>query len=310
MAKKYLLAAAVLISLGTLYGCAPESAAVSETGKEKTEAGAESSEAGTEYPEEGAGDTEEGTGTSGLGNDSLGTEKAPLEAEAKSREPGAENVGGSGNGEKTEGQDSRESRVPDGTSFVSDSPDLALRELKAEGPMCTKLVIENASKTYGDTVDGDYPMIEFARPSEVASAAWWPEGKKIYIQFWDLAENGETEFYVDGAACRVELPDSEHAKKELDRAVDLGNGESCVLASLDQYEGAAVLIIAPGEATSALGPQTADSIRQRVRIKSGEDESPAFRISFSESGDEIKMLFLTGQGEEEPKLLLDGEALG
>lgn len=202
----------MLISLGTLYGCAPESAAVSETGKEKTEAGAESSEAGTEYPEEGAGDTEEGTETSGLGNDSPGTEKAPLEAEAKSRKPGA--------------------------------------------------------------------------------------------------ENGETEFYVDGAACRVELPDSEHAKKELDRAVDLGNGESCVLASLDQYEGAAVLTIAPGEATSALGPQTADSIRQRVRIKSGEDESPAFRISFSESGDEIKMLFLTRQGEEEPKLLLDGEALG
>lgn len=124
--------------------------------------------------------------------------------------------------------------------FTSDSPDLKAISLTVSGPMCTKLVVENSKKSYSDSLGEDYPQVEFNKDDKISAAGWWTDEENIGLQFWNLNNEKEVHFSIDGAKCILSLPETVFETVEVTSLIS-SSGVDYSLESMLVYEDAAVL---------------------------------------------------------------------
>lgn len=189
--------------------------------------------------------------------------------------------------EKTINEDSKNNSESVNISdmFASDSPDFQIREVSFSGPMCTGLVIENLKKKYGKTMDEDYPQIEFNSGNDFNSIGWWPEGSKVYLQFWNINNKKEVEFSIDEVKCKLLLPEAAYDEIELNIVTDNLN-IPCRFVSLYRYDAAAVLNMEVSKDDF--------SNLQTVRLKMQDTERSPSRIHFDDIEGKIAILYLFG----------------
>lgn len=167
--------------------------------------------------------------------------------------------------------------------FKSDSTDLKAKSINFSGPMCTELVIENSKKEYFDTLTSDYPVIEFEPKNKITSIGWWTDQQDVCIQFWNVNNEKEVHFSIDGATCTLTLPETIFETVKLNSVIN-NSGLDYTLDSMQVYQDAAVL---------NLHVTTKELIKlPTIKLKSQKAEHIPYSVDINDSTGEIKILYL------------------
>lgn len=123
--------------------------------------------------------------------------------------------------------------------FDSENPAIKLSNLIIQEPMY-EIVLDNQEKSYGKLVEEDYPQIEIESEEKFTAIGWWPDGNQVHLQFWNLNDESEITFTLDGEKCSLAFPASGSVKKTIDQTVE-SSENVYQLDSFSIYENSAVL---------------------------------------------------------------------
>jgi len=167
--------------------------------------------------------------------------------------------------------------------FTSDSLDLNAKSISLSGPMCTELVIENTKKIYSDSLGADYPSVEFIPEDHVTALGWWSDKRDVYIHFWNINNEKEVQFLVDGIHCTLTLPEAVFETVEVGSTID-NLGVSYLADSMFVYQDAVVL---------NLQIESDDSFNfPTIKLKTEQAEHIPSRVNIDSVAGELKILYL------------------
>ena len=167
--------------------------------------------------------------------------------------------------------------------FTSDSLDLNAKSISLSGPMCTELVIENTKKIYSDSLGADYPSVEFIPEDHVTALGWWSDKRDVYIHFWNINNEKEVQFLVDGIHCTLTLPEAVFETVEVGSTID-NLGVSYFADSMFVYQDAVVL---------NLQIESDDSFNfPTIKLKTEQAEHMPSRVNIDSVAGELKILYL------------------
>jgi len=167
--------------------------------------------------------------------------------------------------------------------FTSDSLDLNAKSISLSGPMCTELVIENTKKIYSDSLGADYPSVEFIPEDHVTALGWWSDKRDVYIHFWNINNEKEVQFLVDGIHCTLTLPEAVFETVEVGSTID-NLGVSYLADSMFVYQDAVVL---------NLQIESDDSFNfPTIKLKTEQAEHMPSRVNIDSVAGELKILYL------------------